>query len=427
MNAFQKGLSRGIPLEKAGAFFVGLKSWQAPSAGESALMKQAVASLATSKSPPVVKVAQVKAPPPAVPQVKSASLRFRLVANMLKQAADESVDTDGGGSELSSPTPAAVPQEQEYLANEAAGIQAEEQNSVEYYQSLLQQLRGETSAAQQEAASATEQLQQLQAQQQEHESQIAAATQESTMAQQAALQQVQTANAAATQAMQQSVDAENRALQAKTQETTAKIQQQQVRTQLLDLAAQGLPGSEPELGGEGNAAEGMEPEQPPVQAGAAPGEQPPGAGGEDPSQEATAAAGPSAGGMNEQGQPANAEGMPGQEAAPGGAGGGAAAPGTVPQPAGDASGGSGAGPGTGPQSNTDGQAQAPEQDPSAKRQGGVSIKVGSAEDSQARLERLIARRHPPEDRLKVAFANPKLVALIDRLEGEQRLPLAKGR
>lgn len=383
MNAFQRGLSRGIPLEKAGAFFVGLKSWQAPAPSELALMKR---------------------------------------------AADESVSGEDGGSELASPTPAAVPQEQEYLANEAAGLEAEEKASVEYYQGLLQQMRGETAAAQQEAASATEQLQQLQAQQAEHESQIAAATQESSMAQQAALQQVQTANASATQAMQQAVDAENRALQAKTQETTAKIQQQQVRSQLLDLAAQGLPGSEPELGGEGNAGNGMEAEVPPAQAGAAPGEAPPGAeAAQEPGQEATAGAGPSAGGMNEQGQPANAEGMPGQESAPGGAGGGAAAPGTSPQPAGDSSGGAGAGPGTGPQSNTDGQASAPEQDPTAKRQGGVSIKVGSAADSQARYERLLARRQPPEDRAKVAFASPRLIALIDRLEGEQRLPLVRGR
>lgn len=426
MNAFQRGLSRSIPLEKAASYFVGLKGTPRTNVAEDlALVKRASAGML----PPVKPVVKVASKPPVskpdFSHVKSASLRFKLLANMHKQA-DESGAADGdhgGGAELSAPTPAAVPQEQEYLANEAAGQEVEEQNAVEYYQGLLQQLRGETAAAQEQAQSATEQVQQLQAQQAEHDSQIQASTQEATMAQQAALQQVQTANAAATQAMQQSVDAENRALQAKTQETTAKIQQQQVRTQLLDMAAQGLPGSEPELGGEGNAGNGMEPEAPPAAAGG----QPP-AGGEQPGgQEATAAAGPGAGGMNEQNQPANAEGMPGQEAAPGGAGGGAAAPGTVPQPAGDSSGGSGAGPGTGPQSNTDGQAQAPEADATAKRQGGVSIKVGSAVDSKARLERLLERRYPPEDRPKVAFANPRLVALLDRLEGEQRLPLAAGR
>lgn len=492
MDAFQRGFRRDIPLEKAAAFFVGLKSWQAPSASELALMKQAAEKVAvfgknapmlpsaaemqapSSVSAPAKAQVQKALPKPAprtiprtgfvpepafaapaaaaksvlapapgagsglmnkatglaqkawahpagkagiigagalgagalavgahkamshqaapTPQVKSASAQLRLLLSFYKKAAEDT-STDGGGSELSAPTPAAVPQEAEYLANEAAGQQAEEANAVEYYKSLLEQLRGESAAAQEQAQQATEQAQQLQAQQAEHDSQIQSSMQEATMAQQAALQQVQTANAAATQAMQQAVDAENRALQSKTQETTAKIQQQQVRTQLLDMAAQGLPGSEPELGAEGNAAEGMEGTPPPAQAGGAPGE--------EQGQEATAAAGPSAGGMNEQGQPANAEGMPGQESAGGGAGGGAAAPGTIPQPAGDSSGGSGAGPGTGPQSNTDGQAQTPEADPTAKRQGGVSIKVGH-------------------------FANPRLVALLDRLEGEQRLPLAVG-
>lgn len=428
MNAFQRGLSRAIPLEKAASYFVGLKGTRPNIAEDLPLVKRACAAelRQMSHQQPVHREVAAK-PPASLPdysQVKSASIRFKLQASLYKKAEDDTAAGDGdhgGGSTLSSPTPAAVPQEQEYLANEAAGLEAEEQNSVEYYQNLLQQLRGETAAAQEQAQSSTEQLQQLQAQQAEHESQIQAATQENSMAQSAALQQVQTANAAATQAMQQAVDAENRALQSKTQETAAKIQQQQVRSQLLDMAAQGLPGSEPELGGEGNAAEGMEGAQPPTTPPG--GEQPAGAGGE-PGQEATAAAGPSAGGLNEQNQPANAEGMPGQEAAPGGAGGGAAAPGTVHQPAGDASGGSGAGPGTGPQSNTDGQAQVPEQDPTAKRQGGVSIKVGSS--SQDRLDRLIARKFPPEDRAKakVAFASPRLIALLDRLEGEQSLPLA---
>ena len=324
-------------------------------------------------------------------QPKQASL-----LSLLHKVAAENEEPIQPGAAMSSPTPNRAPAQEEYLANEAQGLEAENNTAVEYYQGLLEQLRGEAATAQQTAQEAEERAQQLEAAQAEHDSQMSAAQQEGQIAQQAAMQQVQSANAAASTAMQQAVDAENRALQSKTTETTAKIQQQQLRSQLLDLAAQGLPGTEPELGGEGNAAEGLAPEQPSPagpEAGAAPAE---GAEG----QEATAAAGPGAGGLNQQGQPANAEGMPGQEASPEAAG--AAAPGTQAQPPGDTSGGAGSGSGAGPQTNTDGQPAQPEQDPTAKRQGQVSIKVGH-------------------------FGNPNLISLLDRLEGEQRLPLAVGR
>jgi len=363
MDAFQRGFSRGIPLEKAASFFVGMKSWQQPRPSTLAVAKQAAAQV-----------------------LDSPLTRFRKIAS-------ENEEPVQSGAAMSTPTPDGVPAQDNYLANEAAGLEAENTASVQYYQGLLEQLRGESAESQQRAEQAEQQAQQLEAAQAEHDSQLAAAQQEGQIAQQAAMQQVQSANMAASTAMQQAVDAENRALQAKTTETSAKIQQQQLRSTLLDLAAQGLPGTEPEMGGEGNAAEGVAPEQVPQAGAPADGTQPGAEGG----QEATAAAGPGAGGLNQQGQPANAEGMPGQEASTETAG--AAAPGTQPQPAGDASGGSGAGSGTGPQSNTDGQPSQPEQDPTAKRQGQVSIKVGS----------------------------PSLVALMDRLEASGCLPLAQGR
>jgi len=367
MDAFQRGLSRPIPLEKAASFFVGMKTWQQPAPVHARGMK------------------------------KAAAQSMELPLDRFRKVAAENEEPIQPGAAMSSPTPNRAPAQEEYLANEAQGLEAENNSAVEYYQSLLEQLRGEAATAQQTAQEAEERAQQLEEAQAEHDSQVAAAQQEGQIAQQAAMQQVQSANAAASTAMQQAVDAENRALQAKTTETTAKIQQQQLRSQLLDLAAQGLPGTEPELGDEGNAAEGLAPEQPPAtgaEAGAATGAE--GAEG----QEATAAAGPGAGGLNQQAQAANAEGMPGQEASPEAAG--AAAPGTQAQPPGDTSGGVGAGSGAGPQTNTDGQPAQPEQDPTAKRQGQVSIKVGH-------------------------FGNPNLISLLDRLEGEQRLPLAAGR
>lgn len=393
MDAFQRGLSRQIPLEKAASFFVGLKSWQPPSREDDELLARAVkeagAALAPPPVVPAVKLAAPAARLPDLSHVKSASVRFRLMAALLKTAGDETVRS--GESQLSSPTPAEVPPEQEYLANEAAGRAAEESNAVAYYQQCLESARAETAAAQQQVQELEQQLSTVQQAQEQHDSQVQAAQQEGQIAQQAALQQVQSANQQATQAMQQAVDAENRALQAKGQEATAKIQQQQVRSQLFDLASQGLPGTEPELGGEGNAAQGLAPEQPaaggPAVAAGSPEGTPEG------DQAATdngaeVGGGTPGAGLNEAGEPASGEGMPGQEAAPEGAG--AAAGATAVQPPGDSSGGAGSGSGTGPQSNSDGSASAPEQDPSAKRTGQVSIKVGRALTREESLAKIAA-------------------------------------
>lgn len=390
MDAFQRGLQRGIPTEKAASFFVGLKSWQPLAPEDDVLMAECIKQAAADVSP----------------AIKVAGLRQRLAS--IKQAAEESSHSNGA---MSSPTPAegmdeaAVSSpEQEYLANEQAGMAAEEQGSVAYYQQVMSQLREQLSQAQEAAQAAQMQADELAQQQSAHEQQMAGAQQEAQLAQSAALQQVQTANEAATQSMQQAVDAENRALQAKSQEAAAKIQQQQTRSQLFDLASQGLPGSEPELGGAGNAAEGMEPGLPPEQpqqAEGAPaasgGEAIPGAaeqGGQVPP--ATGET-PNAG-MNEAGQPANAEGMPGQNASaedPGGAVGPAAL-----QPPGDSSGGAGAGSGIGPQAKSDGGPTSVMQDPTAKRQGQVSIKVGSYQDAISFLEE--RQRRPLAEASKTA-------------------------
>lgn len=374
MDAFQQGLSRGIPAEKAASFFVGLKSWQQLSPEDDRLMAECIKQAAIQLSPTLRKQAALE----------------RIA--QIKQAAEES--THGGGK-MSTPTPVeeGVPgesPEQAFIANEQAGLAAEEQNSSAYFQQLLGSLREELAQTQEQAQQAQAQAEQLSAQQQAHAQEIAGAQQEAQLAQSAALEQVQSANASATTAMQQAVDAENRALQAKANEAAAKIQQQQVRSQLFDLASQGLPGSEPELGGEGDAAGGMQPGQPP----AAPGGETNGASGET-----IAASGetPQAGGetpnagLNEAGQPANAEGMPGQEAS---AEQSAAVGPTALQPPDSSAGGAGAGSGTGPQSNSNGSGTSPLQDPTAKRQGQGSIKVGSYAKAVAFLEERRGRPLP---------------------------------
>jgi hypothetical protein len=385
MDAFQQGLSRGIPAEKAASFFVGLKSWQPLSHEDDVLMAECIKQAAIEQSPALRKQAALE----------------RLA--LIKRAAEES--THGGG-DMATPTPVDEESpggspEQAFLANEQAGMAAEEQNSSAYFQQLLGTLREELAQKTEEAQQAQQQAEQLSAQQQAHDQEVAGAQQEAQLAQQAALEQVQSANSAASTAMQQAVDAENRALQSKGNEAAAKIQQQQVRSQLFGLASEGLPGSEPELGGEGNAANGMAPDQPPAAPGGetngAPGEtaaaagEPQQAGGETPSA-----------GMNEAGQPANAEGMPGQTASTEQAG--AAAGPTALQPADSTSGGAGSGSGVGPQSNSDGTPSSPMQDPTAKRQGQVSIKVGSYEQALAFLEERRGRPLP-----KTAGVNPALV------------------
>lgn len=321
---------RIIPLEKAASFFVDLHSWQRMSGEDD-----------------------------------------ELYAQCIKQAGEEAED-----AVLPSPATSDVEGLQEFLAREQEGQAAEEQNSVEYYRQLLEQMRSELSATQQQQSETSQQLEELTAQQQAHEQQMASAQQEGQLAQQAALQQVQSANAAASTALQQAVDAENRALQAKGMEATAKIQQQQVRSQLFDLAAQGLPGSEPPVE-EGGA---------PLDPAAAAVQEAPVEGAEAPATD-----------LNQQGEPLSGDGMPGQQAP---AQGGASTPPTELQsPGGEAT--------SGPQANATGESGNVNGNPTAHP---VSIKVGEqqpaspAEVIRTRLERLRARQVPPEPKLAAPFS-----------------------
>lgn len=291
MDAFQLGLSRPIPLEKAAAFFVGLKSWQPLSPEDDALMAECIRKEAALLVRPTV-----------------GALRAQL-----HKIAAEAGAAPSDGAALASPTPPAGVDDVDaaYLQQEQEARAAEEQNASTYYQQILGNLRQELAQLQEQTQAQGAELAQLQQDQATHAETVTNVQQEAQLAQQAALQQTQSANAQAATAMQQAVDAENRALQAKSMETTSKIQQQQLRGQLLELAAQGLPGTEPEVA-------------------------PP---------EAT---------LNTEGQAADAAGMPGQQAS--GEIGAEAAP-AMPQPVGDSSGAVNSGPEAAPQSQA---AQAPE-------------------------------------------------------------------
>lgn len=274
---------------------------------------------------------------------KTAMARFDSLVAGFKQAADSNssevatAELDGG---MSSPS-ATDANPGDYLAKERQARDAEEQTASSYFQQVLQLLREELAQTQEQAAKAQQEAAVAASTQEAHASELASAQQAAQLAQQAAVKQVQSANATAEVALQQAVDAENRVLQSKALEATAKIQQQQVRGQLFDLASQGLPGTEPE--GAGVIAPGA-PEAPSA-------------------------------GMNEAGESPTAEGMPGQQAAQEGTG--AAAPPTAVQPPNDTSGGAGGGSGTGPQSMSDGGGTAPQQDPTATRTGQFGMKVGS--------------------------------------------------
>lgn len=393
MNAIERGLRRPIPLEKAASFFVGLKNFGRPSREDDELMAECVKQAAADQAPQKAPLAEeapadsAQVDPHPLLNVKSASLRFRLLASSFKkQAADETTPSaDSADAQIASPTPAAVPPKDEYLANEQAGMEAEATEALRYYQAQLEQARAETAAAQEQAQAATEQVEQLTQAQEQHETQVSAATQEGQIAQQAAMQQIDAANMAATQAMQQAVQASNQALQAKGQEAAAKIEVQGVRSQLFDMAAQGLPGTEPQLGGEGSAAAGMEPLAPaaPEEPGAAPGEEAAAEGGEGgeaaPGEEGAEAAPADGSGEvpttdAEQGGPASADGTAEQveETGPEGAP-AEATPDAVP-------------PGGG---GSDAPPQARSSDSTgstdAKRQGQISIKVGTAETRRAKL------------------------------------------
>lgn len=391
MNAIERGLRRTIPLEKAASYFIGLKNFGKPSREDDELMAECVKQAAADQAPQKAPLAEeapadsAQVDPHPLLNVKSASLRFRLLASSFKkQAADETTPSaDSADAQIASPTPAAVPPKDEYLANEQAGMEAEATQALQYYQAQLEQARAETEAAQEQAQAATEQVQQLEQAQQQHETQVAAATQEGQIAQQAAMQQIDTANMAATQAMQQAVEQSNKALEAKGQEAAAKIEVQGVRSQLFDLASQGLPGTEPQLGGEGGAASGMEPLAPAAPAEGAPGEGEGAPGGEESAPAAGEAAGgeapPAAGGETpttdaEQGATASADGIAEQEEAPAPEGAPAeATPDAVPP-----GGGGGDAP---PQARSSDNTSSTD----AKRQGQISIKVGTAEARRAKI------------------------------------------
>jgi hypothetical protein len=357
MNAFEKGLRRQIPLEKAASYFINLKhGGRQMSHEDDALLAAAIKQAEATPAPAV---------PPPPPALKMAQARFDALVGKYKLAGDDGMPE--GAEAL--PAPATEDKDPAgYLQAEMDAQAVEDQNSVEYYRQCMEKLRATTAEAEQRAADAEMKAQELEASQQSHESQMAASQQEMQIAHAAAMQQVEQANALATQAMSGQVAASNQALQAKATETTAKIQGQQLRTQLFDLAAEGLPGTEPELGGAGGAAEGVEP----LEAGADPaamGEDPAaaaGAEGDPAAADPAAAAEETAAGGQESvaggdagadtggvaGAPAGAEAMPGAE------------PGTP-----DA----GATPAVPP------QAPAAPASPTAPKQPGVSIKVGSAE------------------------------------------------
>src|SRR6478735_4849651 len=226
MNAIEKGLRRGIPLEKAASFFIKLKyDGRQMSAEDDAIMAESIKQAA------------------ATPTLKEASARFDALVGQFKTAGEDGMPANSEAL----PTPAAGDKDPAgYLQTEMDAQAVEDQASVAYYQQCLEKLRGTTAEAVQRAADAEAHAQELEAQQQAHESQMAASQQEMQIAHAAAMQQVEQANALATQAMSGQVAASNQALQAKATETTAKIQGQQLRTQLFDLAAEGLPGTEPE-------------------------------------------------------------------------------------------------------------------------------------------------------------------------------------
>lgn len=365
MNAIEKGLRRGIPLEKAASFFINLKHGDRPmSAEDDALMAQAIKQ--AHVAPPVV-----PAPPPPPPSLKEASARLDALIGKYKTAGED--DMPEGSEALAAPK-ATAKDPTGYLQTEMGAQAVEDQNSVAYYQQCLEKLRLTTAEAEQRAADAEMQAQELEAQQQSHESQMAATQQEMQLAHAAAMQQVEQANALATQAMSGQVEASNQALQAKATETTAKIQGQQLRTHLFDLAAEGLPGTEPDLGDAGGAAEGVDP----LAAGATPAETPvDGAG--DPTSDAGAegatATGDATPDLEGSAQPLAAGGQESSAGGDAGADTGGAGMGASPSAA-DGPGAEVGAPDAGATPTV--QPQSPPKPPESK-QPGVSIKVGSAE------------------------------------------------
>jgi len=343
-------LSPKVPMEEAASYFLRLKT-----AGKMTLEDDKLYAECVKVAACGVGIPSIQRPKQPVPGPGSAAKGTKMaaaVAAFRKVAEDSASEEIDQASSMVAPGAPARTGADSYLAAEAAGREAEEQNASQYYAERFRETAQQMGALQQQSTESGQALAGAQEQIAGHGDQLQAAQQEGQLAQQAALQQVQTANAAATEAMQNAFEAERRVLEAKREAVQRQGAMQQFAQQLLDLADQAAATAQPVMPSSEAAAAGATPA-----AGMGGPEQP----------------GVADSGANVEGEPPGSGGAPAPAATTGQEGGSAQASPNSPTPN---AGGTAPGDAT-PQAKGDGEPSAPEQDPSAKRTGGVHIKVGS--------------------------------------------------
>lgn len=251
---------------------------------------------------------------------------LKLKAAAMKLADDISSETEAASS-MTTPAPPDFDRARTFLEAEQMGKEEEELAAADFYAQKLREAKEQIAMLEQQLEAGGQEVAGMQEQLTGVDNQVAGAQQEGQLAQNAALQQVQTANAAAMDANNRVVEAESRALAATEDATRSKMAITRLREAMMALAAEdpvggttpdpaALPGAAPAAGMDPNAppetAQMQEPAAPDMQGSDAPPAGEPGMDGAVPPQaalnSAPAGAGAPQGGSESSGSPGGGQG-----------------------------------------------------------------------------------------------------------------------
>lgn len=254
MNPFEKALLNDIPEDYAADFFLRVT-------GRDKLAEVEAAGALRARAETLVKRANMMAmpgpgmaggvgpkPPAAVPtpaapplaptgmgqnNVKMGSLK----AAMRKAAAEMKISFDGSGGLPPPGAPEGEPTIEQYMAEEMAGQQAEEQQGAEYFKQRFQQASQQLQETQAQASETQAQAEQLQQQVAEADQQVQSAMQQAQMASQSAMQNVQSAHEMAMQATSQAMESQAEVLKQKQLAAAMRMGVQQLKDNVMGAMA----------------------------------------------------------------------------------------------------------------------------------------------------------------------------------------------
>jgi bacterioferritin len=182
-------------------------------------------------------------------QFKGAAARFaKIAAEMLDSAGvgdaastPSGPDTSGVSALTSGGPTAPDAGAEQYLQQEQAALEAQNQNEAGFYKQQLQQTTQQLQQAQQAAQQQQQQMDQMNQQLQGMQGQIDTSMQQSQQTQQQATQNAQAAQAAATQAMQQTMSANSELMSQQQLAANMRNAYQQLQQQVMQVAQNAPP------------------------------------------------------------------------------------------------------------------------------------------------------------------------------------------